>query len=323
MGGSTQQTQQTQQKTEPWAPAIPLATNLLGQLQGRLDNTGVTANETSALDALTANAQVGNPYAPAIGGVANSLLAGGNATAQAPMLQSAYQQYANQLSPYASGAMLDPSKNPALQNYLSTIQNDVANQVNAQFAGAGRDLSGLNQQALARGISQGEAPVLLDAYNQAVQNQLGAAGSLYGAANSTGGLLSNLNQTQLQNQQAGIGASSAALQARDASANQLLALEAMRRGLPLQNIGQIENLMVPLAQLGGSSNGTSTTTVQQDPTRAIIGAGIAGLGLLSGNPMLMAQGGGGILGGLGGGNPFANTTLGGGPGLFNGTFGWG
>src|SRR5581483_3514034 len=149
MGGSTQQTQQTQQKTEPWAPAIPLATDLLGQLQGRLGDTGVTGNETAALDALTANAQGGNPYAPAIGGLANSLLAGGNAAAQAPMLQSAYQQYQGQLSPYAAGAMLDPSKNPALQGYLSTIQNDVANQVNAQFAGAGRDLSGMNQQALA------------------------------------------------------------------------------------------------------------------------------------------------------------------------------
>jgi hypothetical protein len=211
------------------------------------------------------------------------------------------------LTPFARGDYVNPASNPALQSYLDTIRDDVSNSVNGQFAAAGRDLSGMNTQTLARGIAQGEAPVLVDAYTKARDQQAAAINSLYGAGNSSAGLLSNLDQTRLANQQAGIGASNAALQARDAGANSLLSVEALRRALPLQNIAQLQNLIVPMAQLGNSSSGnsTKTTTQSQDPTRAIIGAGIAGLGLATGNPMMVAQGGGGILGGLGGGNGFS------------------
>ena len=70
-----------------------------------------------------------------------------------------------------------------------TITSDISNQVNSEFAGAGRDLSGLNQQTLARGLSQGLAAPLLGQYNTDVQNQLAAANSLYGAGNTTAGAL--------------------------------------------------------------------------------------------------------------------------------------
>ena len=44
------------------------------------------------------------------------------------------------------------------------------------FAGAGRDLSGLNTQTLARGLSQGEGQLVANQYNANVANQLGAMG---------------------------------------------------------------------------------------------------------------------------------------------------
>ena len=57
------------------------------------------------------------------------------------------------------------------------------NSVNGQFAGAGRDLSGLNQQYLGRGITAAEAPILLNQYNQNVAQRQQAASGLLGAGN--------------------------------------------------------------------------------------------------------------------------------------------
>src|SRR5262249_23608674 len=156
------------------------------------------------LAALTASGAAGNPYAGGVGSVAANFLSGGGATNEAPFLGAAYRNYADALTPFARGDYVDPASNPALQGYLDTIRNQVANQVNGMFAGAGRDLSGANQKALASGIAAGEAPVLLSAYNQSLGNQLGAIQNLYTGANTTGSLLSGLQQQSLANQGAGI-----------------------------------------------------------------------------------------------------------------------
>jgi hypothetical protein len=308
MGGATT-TQTTNQKSEtnPWAPAIPALNNIIGQIGSRTGNTATTANETAALDSLTSNALAGNPYAPAIGNVATNLLNGGGPD-RTGLVNQAYTNYQSALTPFARGDYLNPASNPALQSYLDTIRNDVSSSVNGMFAGAGRDLSGLNQQALARGITQGQAPVLLDAYNQALNNQMSAINSLYGAGNTSAGLLSNLDQTRLANQQAGIGASTAAMQARDSAANQLLAVEAQRRGLPLQNLQQLQSLLVPLAQLGNTSqsNATSTSTQATPLANQVVGGILGGAGMLAnmgafGPTGWLLGSGGGLLGNLFGG----------------------
>jgi hypothetical protein len=147
-----------------------------------------------------------------------------------------------------------------LQSYLDTIRNDVTNSVNGMFAGAGRDLSGLNQQALARGIAQGEAPVLLDAYNQALANQRSAIDALYGGANTTTGLLSSLDQARLANRQAGLGVAQAGQQFANAPYEAQLAAEAARRGIPLSTLQTLVQLGVPIAGLGSSYSGTTAGT---------------------------------------------------------------
>jgi len=81
---------------------------------------------------------------------------------------------------------------------------------------------------------------------------------LYGAGGSTAGLLSNLDATALANRQAGVGVSDAALGAQNYGANQLLAAEALRRGIPLDALQKIAAMGVPIAGLGQSSTGTST-----------------------------------------------------------------
>ena len=69
-----------------------------------------------------------------------------------PALQSGLSSLQSQLTPYANGSMI--GNNSALQAQLDQIATDTTNQVNSQFAAAGRDGSGMNQQALARAVSR-------------------------------------------------------------------------------------------------------------------------------------------------------------------------
>jgi hypothetical protein len=59
MGGSPMTTQNTQQQsaTNPWAPAAPVLSGILGQLGGPVTNAGVSPDESTAFDQLAANAQ--------------------------------------------------------------------------------------------------------------------------------------------------------------------------------------------------------------------------------------------------------------------------
>ena len=174
------------------------------------------------------------------------------------------------------------------------------------FAGAGRGLSGANLQTLARGIAQGEAPVLNDAYNTARNQQIAAINSLYGAGNTTGGLLSQFDQTRLANQQAGLGVAKTAQGFALDPYNQQLAIEAQRRGIPLSTLQALAGIATPIAGLGQSSAGPSTQT-SSTPFNPL---SLLPLALA---PMTGGAGvAGGILGGLGSG---AYSLFGGTPGL--------
>jgi len=256
MGGTSSSQQQSQTISQPWAPAQPGLNNIIGQIGGQLGNTGVNATEQNAFNQLQTAANQGNPFAAPITSYASNLLSGGGANNQAGNLQSAYDAYKTALGPWASGAMADPSQNPALAAALQTINADTTNSINQQFAGAGRDLSGLNQQAIARGLAQGEAPLLLNAQQQG----LTAAGNLYNAGNTTSGLLSGLNQQALANQGVGVPAAEQALEAQQYGPTQTLGIQSMLRNLPVSSIGQLAQLLVPIAGLGGQTNSTSSGT---------------------------------------------------------------
>ena len=164
------------------------------------------------------------------------------------------------------------------------MNSDITNQVNSQFAGAGRDMSGMNTQTLARGLAQGEGQLIANQYNQNVGNQLGAMGALYGAGNTTGGLLSGLNQQGLANQQAGIGATDAATQAQQYGPMLQLQTEAARRGIPLQALAQQMGIALPAASAFGTQTGNTTgqTTTQLPLAQQLVGGGIGLAGLLGG-----------------------------------------
>ncbi|WP_315831125.1 tail fiber domain-containing protein [Bradyrhizobium prioriisuperbiae] len=279
MGGtSTQESKQTSQ-TSPWAAAAPALNSAVSGLNAQLPNAGLTPTETSALDAWKANAQAGNPFAGSISDLAKGLLSGGGARANDVNISANLAGYQGLLSPYANGSMI--GNNKALQDQLSAITSDVTNQVNSQFAAAGRDGSAANLQALGRGIAQGTAPVIASQYNQDVANQLNAANSLYGAGNTSYGLLNQNNQQANANAQAGVGVGNAALDASNWGASQLLGEEAQRRGIPLNAYQTLLGSILPLAQAFGTNNSTSNQTSTMSGAQQF-GTIASGLGSLAG-----------------------------------------
>src|SRR5882762_5900507 len=254
MGGTSSQEQQSQTVSQPWQPAQGGLLNLINQIQGQAGNTGINPTEQNAFGQLQSNAQGGYPYAGQLNSYVANLLGGGGANAQAGNVSGNLANYQNTLQPWASGAMGDPANNPALAQLLQTIRSDTTGAINQQFAGAGRDLSGMNQQAIARGLAQGEAPALLNAQ----QMGLSAAGSLYGAGNTTAGILSGLNQQGLANQGVGTAGIDQLLAAQNYTPQQTLAIQQAMRNLPIQNIGSLAQLLVPIAGLGGQTNSNAS-----------------------------------------------------------------
>lgn len=278
-GGSDKTTTTSTSQATPYAKTQPAMDDILTRLQKQIPNSDLTATENNAFDTLTANAQRGNPYTGGIDSLARGLLYdGGGAKVNDPALKAGLEEYRGLLMPYANGSMI--GSNPALKAQLDTMASDISGRVNSQFAAAGRDFSGMNQQTVGRGVSEGIAPVLAAQYNLDADRALGAAGSLYGAGNQTYGLLNQSNQQDLSNRQAGIEVGQAALQAQDSGANQLLTIEAQRRGIPVSNLTTLLGAISPVAQAFGSTTQTQTSETQQDPLKQIVGSAIGGLGLL-------------------------------------------
>jgi hypothetical protein len=275
MGGQSSQQQQTQQSQSgtqtqtPWDPATPFLNSLLGNLGGI--NTGINPTQQTAITGLTNLGYAGNPYANSIAGYANTLLGGGNAQAQDPNISANLANYQSWLTPYASGANIGAA-NPYTSNLLSTLGTDISGQINSQFAGAGRDLSDANAQAVSRGLTQGLAPVLLGQYNQDVANQFNAANSLYGAGNTTAGMLTGTNQQALANQGQGVSAADSAMAAQAAPFNTLLQAGSLQTGLPLQTIQALAQIGVPIAGLGGTTTSTGQMTGNTNQTNNMSGA---------------------------------------------------
>jgi hypothetical protein len=137
------------------------------------------------------------------------------------------------------------------------------------------------------------APVFGQQYQFERGNQTNALAALYGAGNTTAGLLSNLDQTRLGNMGQGVNAANAALAAQGWGPQALLAAESQRTGIPINILAQLSGIVGPLANVGGTTNSTTTTPGQQTNWGQLaVGAGIAGLGAFTGNPMMMAQGAG-------------------------------
>lgn len=281
MGGTSKSETKQQSTTAPWEPSQDVLKNVLGQLQGNLGNTGITGGENAALDSGINNASMwkGN-FAPQISNYAQTLLNGGGATDQAGNVNANYQRYQDQTNPLASNTNYNPLDTPGFKDALNTQIADLTSGINGSFAAAGRDFSGANSQALGRGIQQGIAPTIAAQYNQNVQNQQGAAGNLYNAGNTNAGILAGLQQQKLANQGQGVTAAGQALDASNVANNATLQAEAQRRGIPVQALGLLAQIGIPIAGLGSQSQGTGTQTNQMSGAQqfASIAGGLGSLG---------------------------------------------
>jgi hypothetical protein len=275
MSGESKTSQTSQ--TTPYAAAQPSLDLLLNKLGGKASSADLTGAETGALDTLQANANNGNPFAGDISGVARGLLSGGGAQANDAGIRGVLDDFTGRMTPFADGSMV--GKNTALQGQLDTISNDVQSRVNGMFAGAGRDLSGMNQKVLARGIAEGTAPVIASQFNQDIANQMGASKSLFDAGNTSFGLLNSNQQQANANAVAGIDVGSKALDAGNYGPIQTLAIEAQRRGIPIDTLNTLLGTVSPVAQAFGTTTGEATQ--KSNPMQTLVGGLLGGATLLS------------------------------------------
>lgn len=280
MGSREQTTQQNQTAvSNPYEPARDDVNRFLTQIDRTSRGGGryqPNAAEQAAFDQLRANAEAGNPYADQIGALANDLFA---TQSYAPQLQQGYADLERRLSGTADGANLDIENNPYISKMLSTVTNDAVNRVNSQFAAAGRDFSGYNQQALGRGITEAQLPVLAQLYQYEQGRSDAAARDLYAAKGETARGSAQLDQLRSSLRAMGIDVGNAALDAQNWGANQVLAIENQLRNLPYDELDRIAALLYPAAGLGGTTTTTGTSTTEGSSSG--FGGSLADIGKLA------------------------------------------
>lgn len=260
--------QSATQNRDPWKPAQPVLNTLLGGVQGLAGNTNPTPTENNAFSNMLGYANAGNPYASSISDYAKTMLAGGGPD-RTGMANDAYQNYMKETAGTANGDYLDPNKNPFFAQTTQTIGNDIQNRVNGMFAGGGREMSGMNQLLLSRGLAEGTAPIFSNIYEQERQRQEAARTGRYQAGGQTTGLLSGLDQTRLGNMGTGVGAAGDANSASLFGPQLALQVEAARRGIPVSLLQQLSGITTGIAGLGGTS--TTTGTSQKSPLDMLMG----------------------------------------------------
>lgn len=258
MGGKSETTQQTTQQSQltPWDQASGRIQGILSGLDPSIGNLSGTPGVTAAYNQLAANAQSPNPLGSLALGAGTSLLGGGaNYGKASGILGDAYGRAATSLSPYTSGNPFDPASNPALAQQLATVRNDVTSSVNPMFAAAGRLGSPDNYQALARGIAQGESPIL----QNAASNQLNAINMLDSAADATASGLVGADTANAGILGQGIGNAATAYGAQNLAPQALLSAALGQMQLPIQNATTLLGALSPLAAQFGTQTGNSTS----------------------------------------------------------------
>jgi hypothetical protein len=254
--GSSKKKSSSSGQVDPWDVTIPALENLVGQIEGEQGNVGITPGQESAFSSLLSNANAGNPFASQISNLAGDVLQG--VDSQSGTVTDAYTRLQDQIGGIAAGDNLDVNENPYLQQMLQQVGDNISGRINSQFAGAGRDLSGMNQLAVARGVSEGTLPTLFNQYNLERQNQSNAANQLFGAGTGTATTVQGLDTSALQSRIPGVEVANAAMDAQNWGPNTILALEQQMKQLPLEDLGRLEALLGPIAQLGQQQTQQST-----------------------------------------------------------------
>lgn len=266
MSGS-KSTKTESQTRDPWAPAQPVLQDVLANAQKYGNDSGMftptfSGNTTGGVAAL------GNLRPDNQAGILPGLI---NRTNQG------YGVGNDALMQTASGGML--GGNPYLDAVLQNSTSRAADAVNAQFAGAGRYGSGAHTGILSDRLGAIETNARMQDYNTERQNQLNAAGILNNDAARAAGFATQADAANMQGIQNQIQAG--ALQDQ---------MDTAVRTAPLNATQWMAGLSQPIASLGGTQTGTSTTSTPANVGGMIGGAAMAGLGFATGNPMMMMNG---------------------------------
>lgn len=263
-------------QVDPWDEAIPYLRDFLKQT-GDVGGVGLTPDQKAAFAYLKNNASQGNPWDVEQAKLANDMYATQDRTGQ---VADAYKTLQSNIGDYASGKYLDPTQNPQLMALLKQVGDDVANRTNATFAGAGRDLSGANQTAVAKGVTSATAPILVDQYNRAQQQQIDAAGQLYGAGTGSATTQAQLDAARAQLRSGGAAAGKTALDMTNQGANDVLSLDQQIKSLPYEDLARLGSILFPVAGLGNQSTGNATTNSRTTGTS--MGIGLSDIGKIGG-----------------------------------------
>jgi hypothetical protein len=294
--GPSQTTSGTQQSaSSPWQPAQPMLMAMLQSMSG-LPLTPSTGQTGAAQNLVTASNNLPT-FNPQETGAVGNFLSGGGASSFSPLYQGAYNTFQSNIAPMTSSSWINPYTNPALSTAMGTMNQDITNQIKSEAAAAGRSGSPEADQALARGLSQGEGGLLTNQFNTNVGTNLGANQALYSAGTGTAGSLAGLNQTTLANTLQGLQSAGSLPGLLMANPYAQLGATTAQSQLPWQTLGWASGLIDPIAALGTQQSGTSTstTTQSQSPLSQIMGGimgGAGALGALGGSgglPALLAM----------------------------------
>jgi len=250
-------TQNTSQQTDPWDETIPYLRDFMTTLDrvGSRD-PGPSTNQLDAADRLTNLGFAGNPNSGDVQRLADDLF---STQSRAGAVQAGYDDLERRLTPTADGTNLNILNNPHLQGLLQRAGDDVAGRINAQFAGAGRDLSGYNQRAIGEGVAGAQLPILFDQFNREQGRTDAAARDLFGA--KTGSITTqDILDRQATDQRArGIDAQKARMDMDAWGPKMVFDLEQQMKKLPYEDLSYMAELLFPVAGLGSQSTGTSVT----------------------------------------------------------------
>lgn len=254
---SSKQSFNSNTKTEPWQPSIGGLKGFINKAES-IGNIDITPDQQLAFQTLKKSAAEGNPFTPQIAALANDSLNYDN-SGQSGRLSDAYATLQGQLGGIASGEGVNPFDDPRMAEMLKTVGDDVQWRINRMFQGAGREMSGMNQGAVARGVTQAQLPLLLDQWNRNQDRQMGAAGTLFDAASSSSGQEAQLDALRQQIRAAGIGYGNEALNAKNFAANTILDLDQQIQQLPYENLALLGSLLLPASGVGGTSDTKGTS----------------------------------------------------------------
>jgi hypothetical protein len=275
---TTQVTDQTS-KQDPWAPTIPLLTSYLGDLDAARSNLGMTPGQADAFASLKAKAAAGHPWATDIGQVATDAF---GTPSRAGMVDDAYGAFKTNLGDVAAGKNLDILSDPRLQAILANVGDDVQNRIAGVFAGAGRDVSGnaAGQQAIAKGVTSAQLPLLLQEFSRQQGRTDAAIRDLMSGGVTAAQTGQALDRDALGTRAGGVDIANAALAARDLPENTILNLEQQMKQMPFEDMSLLASILLPVAGLGSQSEGHQTSTGTTKGTEFGIKAGRGDIGEL-------------------------------------------